>query len=231
MSENSYDKKMGFSKEEIVDVMRDTGVVPLFTHDNAEHAMQVVDAAYRGGVRAFEFTNRRANSFEIFSHLIRERQRFPDLMLGIGTVMDGPTTKKFIDAGADFIISPIMRPEMAEVCHKYNKAWIPGCATLTEIVNARDNGAAVIKVFPGSVLGPGFVSAIMPVVPDLKLMITGGVEPRKENLESWFNAGAMCVGMGSQLFTKDILENKKWDVLSERVSDSLQLIRDIRKKT
>jgi 2-dehydro-3-deoxyphosphogluconate aldolase / (4S)-4-hydroxy-2-oxoglutarate aldolase len=220
---------MAFSKEEIIAVMRETGVVPLFTHDNAEEAIQVVEAAYRGGVRAFEFTNRRSNSFEIFSRLIRERQRFPDLMLGIGTVMDGPTTKKFIDAGADFIISPIFRPEMAEVCHKHNKPWIPGCGTLTEIVNARDNGAAVIKVFPGSVLGPGFVSSIMPVVPDLRLMITGGVEPNEENLTAWFKAGAMCVGMGSQLFTKDILQNKKWDMLSERVATALSLVKKIRK--
>src|SRR5690349_16364166 len=195
---------MGFSKDEVIRVMRDTGVVPLFTHDNAAEALQVVEAAYRGGVRAFEFTNRRTNSFEIFSHLVRERKKFPDLMLGIGTVLDGATTQKFIDAGADFIISPIVKLEMAEGCRKNDIPWMPGCATLTEIETARDHGAAVIKVFPGSVLGPGFISSIMPVVPDLRLMITGGVEPSKENLTAWFGAGAMCVGMGSQLFTKDI---------------------------
>lgn len=221
---------MTFSKEEIIEVMKGTGIVPLFTHDNAEDAQQVVEAAYRGGVRAFEFTNRRANSFEIFSHLIRERKKFPDLMLGIGTVMDAKTTKMFIDAGADFIISPIMKTEMAEVCHAHNKAWIPGCATLTEIVTARDHGAAVIKVFPGSVLGPGFVSSIMPVVPDLKLMITGGVEPTQENLSAWFNAGAMCVGMGSQLFTKDILQHRNWDVLSQKVKHAMELVAGIRGK-
>jgi len=219
---------MAFSKQDIIDGMREKGIVPLFTHDNAKEAQEVVEAAYKGGIRAFEFTNRRANSFEIFSHLIQERKKFPGLMLGIGTVMDAPTTKKFIDAGADFIISPVMKPEMAEVCHQYNKAWIPGCATLTEIVTARDNGAAVIKVFPGSVLGPGFVSAILPVVPDLKLMITGGVEPTRENLSAWFKAGAMCVGMGSQLFTKDILQNRKWDSLQEKVAQALALVKEIR---
>ena len=219
---------MSFSKEEVVNVMRDTGVVPLFTHDHAEEALQVVEAAYRGGVRTFEFTNRRSNSFEIFSHLIRERGKFPDLMLGIGTVMDGATTQKFIDAGADFIISPILKVEMAKVCEKNNIPWIPGCATLTEIVTAKDNGAAVIKVFPGSVLGPGFVSSILPVVPDLKLMITGGVEPTKENLTTWFKAGAMCVGMGSQLFTKDILQNRNWPLLSQKVAQALELVKQIR---
>lgn len=219
---------MTYSKEQIIDVMRDKGVVPLFTHDNPKEAEEVVDAAYKGGIRAFEFTNRRANSFEIFTHLIRQRQKFPELMLGIGTVMDAVTTKRFIDAGADFIISPILKLEMADVCKQHNIAWIPGCATLTEIVTARDNGAAVIKVFPGSVLGPGFVSAVMPVVPDLKLMITGGVEPTRENLSAWFKAGAMCVGMGSQLFTKDILQNRKWNALQEKIAQALALIKEIR---
>lgn len=222
---------MAFSKEEVISVMRDTGIVPLFTHDNARDAQEVVEAAYRGGVRAFEFTNRRPNSFEVFSHLIRERKKFPDLMLGIGTVMDGVTTQKFIDAGADFIISPILKTEMAEVCNKNNVSWIPGCATLTEIVTAKENGAAVIKVFPGSVLGPGFVSSILPVVPDLRLMITGGVEPTRENLTTWFEAGAMCVGMGSQLFTKDILQNGNWALLTQRVIQSLELVRQIRHKS
>lgn len=222
---------MAFSKEEVISVMRDTGIVPLFTHDNARDAQEVVEAAYRGGVRAFEFTNRRPNSFEVFSHLIRERKKFPDLMLGIGTVMDGVTTQKFIDAGADFIISPILKTEMAEVCNKNNVSWIPGCATLTEIVTAKENGAAVIKVFPGSVLGPGFVSSILPVVPDLRLMITGGVEPTRENLTTWFKAGAMCVGMGSQLFTKDILQNGNWTLLTQRVIQSLELVRQIRHKS
>ncbi len=219
---------MAFTKEEIIRVMRETGVVPLFTHDEAGEALAVVEAAYRGGVRAFEFTNRRANSFEVFSHIIRERERFPGLMLGIGTVMDGPTTQKFIDAGADFIISPILKVEMAEVCNRQNVAWIPGAATLTEIVTARDNGAAVIKVFPGSVLGPGFVSSIMPVVPDLRLMITGGVEPTKESLSKWLNAGAMCVGLGSQLFTKDILQSRDWEALFEKVAGTLKVVSDIR---
>jgi 2-dehydro-3-deoxyphosphogluconate aldolase/(4S)-4-hydroxy-2-oxoglutarate aldolase len=220
---------MAFSNEQIVNAMKDTGIVPLFTHDHADEALQVVRAAYAGGVRVFEFTNRRKNSFEVFQHLLNNRSQFPDLMLGIGTIMDGPTTKKFIEAGADFIISPILKLEMAEVCARYNKLWLPGCATLTEIVTAKENGAQVIKVFPGSVLGPGFVSSIMPVVPDLQLMITGGVEPTEQNLSAWFKAGAMCVGMGSQLFTKEILQERKWDALSEKVTEALAIVKKIRK--
>lgn len=220
---------MTFSKEQIMTTMRSTGLVPLFTHDNAEEAAQVVEAAYKGGVRVFEFTNRRKNSYDVFVHLLKQREKYPDLMLGIGTIMDAATTKKFIDAGADFIISPILKLEMAEVCHQHNKHWIPGCATLTEIVTARDHGAEIIKVFPGSVLGPGFVSSIMPVVADLNLMITGGVEPTEQSLSAWFKAGAMCVGLGSQLFTKDILQNKDWPSLQRKVTDALSIIGNLKK--
>lgn len=220
---------MTFSKQQIKDEMKRTAVVPLFTHDNPEVAQAVLEAAYLGGVRVFEFTNRKKNSFEVFQHLLSHRQRFPDLMLGIGTIMDGATTQKFIEAGADFIISPILKLEMSDVCHRYDKLWLPGCATLTEIVTAKEHGAEVIKIFPGSVLGPGFVSSIMPVVPDLNLMITGGVEPNEQNLSAWFKAGAMCVGMGSQLFTKEILEQHQWDILKQKVADALSIVKKIKK--
>jgi 2-dehydro-3-deoxyphosphogluconate aldolase / (4S)-4-hydroxy-2-oxoglutarate aldolase len=221
---------MNFSKEQIIQEMERTGIVPLFTHDKSADALEVIQASYAGGIRAFEFTNRRSNSFEVFKHLINHRHHYPELMLGIGTIMDGPTTQKFIDAGADFIISPILKTAMAEVCLRNKIMWIPGCATLTEIVTARDHGAEVIKVFPGSVLGPSFVSSILPVVPDLKLMITGGVEPTEQNLSAWFKAGAMCVGMGSQLFTKEILEQRNWLLLKEKLQATIHLVQSIKTK-
>ena len=220
---------MEFTNKEIVARIRELGLVPLFTHDDIGIAKNVIEAAYRGGVRVFEFTNRRKNSFEVFVAMLDYCKKFPDLMLGIGTVMDAATTQKFIDAGAHFIISPILKLEMAEVCRANNILWMPGCATLTEIVTARDHGAEVIKVFPGSVLGPGFVSSIMPVVPGLQLMITGGVEPNEKNLTGWFKAGVMSVGMGSQLFTKDILENQDWKGLEDSVRSILQIIKNVRK--
>lgn len=219
---------MPFSKQQIVQAVKDSGVVPLFTHDEPTDAQHVLDAAYRAGIRVFEFTNRRKNSFEVFKHLLRYADKHPDLMLGIGTIMDAGTTEKFIDAGAHFIISPILKVEMAEVCHRYDRLWIPGCATLTEIVTARDHGAEIIKIFPGSVLGPGFVSSIMPVVPGLQLMITGGVEPTETSLSDWFNAGAFCVGMGSQLFTKETLAKKDWTSLEMQIRNILQLVSKIR---
>ncbi|HEY0743095.1 MAG TPA: bifunctional 4-hydroxy-2-oxoglutarate aldolase/2-dehydro-3-deoxy-phosphogluconate aldolase [Chryseosolibacter sp.] len=214
---------MAFTKLEIFEEIKRTRIVPLFTHDDPQVALEVVKAAYEGGIRVFEFTNRRKNSFDVFTTLIKHRSQYPGLMLGIGTIMDPETTLKFIDVGADFIISPILKTSMAEVCHRYNKHWMPGCATLTEIVTAKEFGAEVIKVFPGSVLGPGFVSSVLPVVPDLNLMITGGVEPTESNLASWFNAGAFAVGMGSQLFTKEILDKKDWPQLKLKVSQALAI--------
>jgi 2-dehydro-3-deoxyphosphogluconate aldolase/(4S)-4-hydroxy-2-oxoglutarate aldolase len=219
---------MSFTQQEIVEAIKKTGVVPLFTHDNPDDAQQVIEAAYRGGIKVFEFTNRRSNSYEVFKHLVSIKQKYPDLMLGIGTIMDAATTQKFIDVGADFIISPILKLEMAPVCARHQKPWIPGCATLTEIVTAKENGAEIIKVFPGSVLGPGFISSIMPVIPSLQLMITGGVEPTEANMSAWFKAGATCVGMGSQLFTKEILAQKNWALLQEKVTECLAIAKRVR---
>jgi len=209
--------------------MKGSGMIPVFFHADVEVAKAVLDAAYRGGVRVFEFTNRGENAFQVFSQLIVHAQKYPDLMLGIGTVMNAEVTRKFIDVGAHFIVSPILKPEMAPVCEKAGKMWIPGCATLTEIVTAKDLGASVIKIFPGSVLGPGFVSSVLPVVPGLQLMPTGGVEPTEQNLSAWFKAGVICVGMGSQLFTKEILETKNWAKLEQNVSATLDIISKLRK--
>lgn len=222
---------MNFSKQQILSAIQETGFVPLLSHNNAALAQHAMEAAYRGGVRAFEYTNRQPNSFEVFTHLLKAAAQLPGLTLGIGTIMDAPTTEKYIQAGAHFIISPVLKLEMASVCHAHDKLWIPGCATLTEIVTAKELGAVLIKLFPGSVLGPGFVKAIMPVVPDLKLMITGGVEPTEKSISEWFGAGATCVGLGSQLFTKDVFEKQDWNKLEQTVRFVLELIRSINPKT
>ena len=217
-----------FSESTVVISMKETGMVPVFYHADLNIAKGVVDAAYAGGVRVFEFTNRGGNAYDVFTQLLTHTEQYPDLILGIGTILDGATTKKFIEAGAHFVVSPILKAEMATVCKAHDIMWTPGCATLTEIVTGKDLGAEVIKIFPGSVLGPGFVSAIMPVIPGLQLMPTGGVEPNEKNLSGWFKAGVICVGMGSQLFTKDIIAEKNWSLLTEKVSETLRIIRQIR---
>ena len=212
----------------IVEKMEKTGMIPVFYHADIEIAKGVLDASYAGGVRVFEFTNRGGNAFDVFVQLLDHAKKYSDLSLGIGTIMDDTTTQKFIDAGADFIVSPLLKPSMGAVCNKAGVPWIPGCATLTEIVTAREAGASIIKIFPGSVLGPGFVSSVLPVIPGFKLMPTGGVEPTKENLSAWFKAGVVCVGMGSQLIKKDILVAKNWDQLTKDMADALQIVKEIR---
>jgi 2-dehydro-3-deoxyphosphogluconate aldolase/(4S)-4-hydroxy-2-oxoglutarate aldolase len=209
--------------------MRSSGMIPVFFNPDIDVAKGVLDASYNGGVRVFEITNRGENAFQVFTQLLKHAEQYKDMTLGIGTIMNAETTEKFIDAGAHFIVSPILKAEMATVCKKHNMSWIPGCATLTEIVTAKDLGAEIIKIFPGSVLGPGFVSSVMPVVPGLQLMPTGGVEPTRENLSAWFKAGVVCVGMGSQLFTKEIIAQKNWTLLQENISKTLAIIADIRK--
>jgi 2-dehydro-3-deoxyphosphogluconate aldolase / (4S)-4-hydroxy-2-oxoglutarate aldolase len=213
---------------EMIAIFQSTGLVPLFSHEDGAVAQQMVQACYRGGARVIEFTNRKSNALDVFSDLVKQRRNYPAMKLGIGTVMDADTTQKFIDAGADFIVAPILKPAMAEVCLKNSIPWIPGCATLTEIVTARDLGASVIKVFPGSVLGPNFLSSILPVVPDLKLMVTGGVELNEPNLRGWFKAGALCVGLGSHLFKSENIKAKAWDKVEADVSEALSIIKKIK---
>ena len=219
---------MNFTTDQVQQAMKASGMIPVFNHTNVDIAKGVLDASYNGGVRVFEFTNRGENAFQVFGELLKHAAQYPDLLLGIGTIMNAELTQKFIDVGAHFIVSPILKPEMAPVCHQHNKLWIPGCATLTEIVTAKDLGAKIIKIFPGSVLGPGFVSAVMPVIPGLQLMPTGGVEPTEANLSAWFKAGVVCVGMGSQLFKKDTIETKNWAQLQQDVEGAMALIKKIR---
>ncbi len=220
---------MSYSNEQVVTRMRDMGVVPLFSHNDIDVSRKVLETCYKAGLTVFEYTNRQANSFDIFSKLVEFTKDLPGFMLGIGTIMDGVTTRKFIDAGAHFIISPIVKPEMGEVCAKHNVPWIPGCATMTEIVTAFDHGAAIVKIFPGSVVGTKFISSIRPVIPNAPLMITGGVEPTEESFKSWFDVGATCVGLGSNLFSKDIMEKKDYAALEARVKDALAIAKRVRK--
>lgn len=208
--------------------MKNAGMIPVFNHADIEVSKKVVDAAYKGGVRVFEFTNRGNNPFEVFKALLDHVKQYPDLILGIGTIMDATTARKYLEVGAHFIVSPILKEEVALECNKQDVVWIPGCGTVTEIVNGKELGAQVVKVFPASVLGPGFVKAVLSVVPDVNLMPTGGVEPTEENLRQWYKAGVICVGMGSQLFDNKLIAENQWDVITEKVQSTFQIIKKLR---
>src|SRR5690349_15608026 len=210
---------MSFSKSQIITSMKSTGIVPMFYHGDTDVALKIMETVYAGGARVIEFTNRGPNAFEVFKAMLKEAEKYPGLLIGIGTVLDKKTTERYIKAGADFIISPIVSVEMAETCDKQEKMWIPGAATPTEINTARHLGAEIIKIFPASVLGPGFISSILPVMPDLQLMVTGGVEPTQASLTTWFKTGIVCAGMGSQLIAKAVLNKSDWTTLRHKVSD------------
>ena len=212
----------------IVQEMRSTGLIPVFNHPDIEVAKGVLEACYKGGVRVFEFTNRSSNAPAVFKQLRKYAEQYEDLCLGIGTVFSVEQTKTFLDLGAAFIVSPAMIPEMGLYCRDNNAIWIPGCGSVTEIFNAKELGAKLVKIFPGNVLGAGFVKSAKAVFPDLEIMPTGGVAPTEANLRSWFESGVICVGMGSKLIPKDVLANKDFTSLENIVRNTLTIIQQIR---
>jgi 2-dehydro-3-deoxyphosphogluconate aldolase / (4S)-4-hydroxy-2-oxoglutarate aldolase len=215
-------------QHDLLELMADTGIIPVFYNAQADISKKIIDACYLGGIRVFEFTNRGPEAFNVFNALVKHASQYKDMALGIGTIMNADDTRKFIDAGAQFIVSPIIKEEMGDICAGKNIPWIPGCATLTEIVRGHEAGAALIKIFPASVLGPAFVEAVRPVIPSIRLMPTGGVDTTEGNLRKWFNSGVHCVGMGSQLLTKDILQNQDWKKLETSVRSTLDIVKTIK---
>ncbi|NRB63880.1 MAG: bifunctional 4-hydroxy-2-oxoglutarate aldolase/2-dehydro-3-deoxy-phosphogluconate aldolase [Saprospiraceae bacterium] len=191
-----------YTRMDVAQKMKETGIIPVFYHASIDIARQVLGACYRGGIRVFEFTNRGDFAQDIFAELIKYAQReLPGMMLGIGSVMDAGTAAMYMQLGANFVVSPILNPEMAIVCNRRKVLWSPCCGTLTEISRAHELGAEIVIIFPGTqVGGPGFVKAILGPCPWTSIMPTGGVAPTEENLRPWFEAGVVCVGMGSKLF-------------------------------
>lgn len=219
-----------FSRIEVALKMKETGMVPVFYHGSPEICKKVVKACYDGGVRVFEFTNRGDFAHDTFAQLSRYvNESLPDLMLGAGSVVDGPTAALYIQLGADFIVSPVVKDDMAVICNRRKILWSPGCGSLSEISRAEELGAEVVKIFPAQqVGGPDFVKSIKGPSPWSSIMPTGGVEPKEENLRAWFEAGVHCVGMGSQLISKNYIESEAYDQLTRQVKDTLEIIRRIK---
>jgi len=215
-------------KKIILQSILDQGMLPLFYWESAEVSIEVTRVLYKAGVRALEYTNRGKAALENFRAM---KETFaveaPDLYLGIGTIKTADEAKAFIEAGADFIIAPIVNPEVAAVAAKADLLWIPGCMTPTEIHQAQQLRAAVIKIFPANILGPEFVSSIRELFPGQLFIPTGGVELNKANIDAWFKAGVCAVGMGSKLISKDILKNKQYDVLYKHTVTALELVSDV----
>lgn len=208
--------------------LEETPIVPLFFNPNVNVAKDVLKACYDGGIRVFEFTNRGAEAPQIFAELINFCEKeCPDLVLGIGTIYDAKQAKEFIEMGADFMLQPFTTPEVGEICSKHDIPWMPGTMTLTEIRNAELLGAKYIKIFPGNVVGPGFVKALTGPMPHSKIMVTGGVEPTRESLTTWFGAGAKAVGMGSQLFPSTLINDKNYQKITNIISDLIEIYKTL----
>ena len=211
--------------------MQLTGMVPVFYNANIEVAKQVVKACYEGGVRAFEFTNRGDFAHEIFGELSRwTRTECPELILGVGSVVDAPTAALYIQLGANFVVGPLFNAEVAKVCNRRCIPYTPGCGSVTEIGAAQEAGCDLTKIFPaGNVGGPSFVKNVLAPMPWSMIMATGAVEPTEENLSAWFKAGVTVVGMGSKLFPKDVIAAGNWSAISEKCREALAIIAAARK--
>ena len=188
-----------FTRIQVLSKMHETGMVPVFFHKDIEVAKNVLKACYDGGVRVFEFTNRGDYAHEVFGELNKyAEQALPEMILGVGSIVDAGTTSLYIQLGSNFIVSPILSADMAKVCNRRKISWSPGCGSLSEISYAEELGADIVKIFPATqVGGPAFVKGVKAPSPWISIMPTGGVSPTEENLSAWFDAGVACVGMGS----------------------------------
>lgn len=217
-----------YNRIEVFKTMENTGLVPLFYHDDNEIVKNVIKACYNGGARVFEFTNRGDNAIHVFSEISKwVTSELPDMILGIGSIVDPSTAALYIQNGADFIVSPILNKEIGKTCNRRKIAWIPGCGTLTEINYAEELGAEIVKIFPAAQIGgPGFVKSILAPCPWSNVMASGGVSPEKENLIAWFESGVHCVGMGSKLIIKNKEGDFDYDAITKLTRISLKIIND-----
>ncbi len=203
-----------------------TRIAPVFYNADPAFSKKILQACYDGGIRVFEFTNRGERAVTVFQDLRQfVNDHYPELALGIGTIYTAAEARQFIDLGADFIVQPVTVAAVGEVCEKQEIPWLPAAATMNEIYQAMQLGADIVKLFPGNVLGPGFVKAIKGPMPQAKVMVTGGVEPTETNLKAWFDAGADYLGMGSQLFALRLEAAQGFDALRERVSYMMKFIK------
>ena len=196
-----------FTRAALLAQAQSTPLIPVFYHAEAAYAKDVLRACYQGGVRVYEYTNRGPHALAIFTELQRFVEAdYPDLLLGAGTIFRPDDAERFIAAGADFIVSPVISPEVGAVCARYNLAWLPGAQTLNEIYQALQLGADIVKIFPASHLGPAYIKTLRGPLPDVPLLVSGGVQPDPAALAEWFAAGATCISIGSQLLHAATLE-------------------------
>lgn len=219
-----------FKRLYVLNVFSTTGIVPLFYHKDAEIVKKVTKACYLGGARVFEFTNRGDYAHEVFSEVNKwATKECPEMIMGVGSVVDIGTASLYIQLGANFIVSPSLNPDLAKVCNRRKVPWMPGCGTLTEINLAEELGCEIVKIFPGKeVGGPSFVKAILAPCPWTCIMPSGGVSPDRENLKEWFDAGVTCVGLGSLLIPNDLIEKGDFKTIENKVKEVIKIVKELK---
>ena len=219
------------SRIQVYQTLADSGLVPLFYHPDPKVAFEAIAACYRGGAKVIEFTNRGHFAHEVFAEIKkRARIEMPDLLLGVGSLQDAGTAALFIQMGADFVVTPLLREDVILTCNRRKVAVLPGVSTGSEIGRAEELGVEIVKITPGEVLGPAFLKGHLGPCPWTRTMISGGVSPDEANLRGWFEAGATCVGMGSKLITASVLEQRDWAGLETQVRTVLATIQKVRSK-
>lgn len=211
---------------DIINKIREIRIFPLFYHPDPEISLRVMQAVFDGGLDLMEFTNRGPNAFKVFEQLQTfKTENYPGAALGIGSIVDAPTAAQYIQAGADFVVSPLLNQEVIRVCNRRKILHIPGCSTLSEISQAEEWGAEMVKVFPAAQLGgPAFIKAIKGPCPWTSIVVTGGVKAEFENLKAWHDAGVEGFGIGSDLISKDLIKEKNFTGLTEKVKELVGII-------
>ena len=218
-----------FSRIEVATTMKEVGMIPLFFNNDIELSKKVLKACYDGGAKLLEFTARGDFAHEIFRDLIKYTiKELPGMIMGVGSVSDAAQASLFISLGANFVVTPLLREDIATVCNRRKVLWSAGCGSLTEIARAEELGCEIVKLFPGDIYGPQFVKSVKGPQPWTSIMPTGGVSPTEENLKGWFDAGVTCVGMGSKLISKDITANEDFAKLEMNVRKVLAIIKSLR---
>jgi 2-dehydro-3-deoxyphosphogluconate aldolase / (4S)-4-hydroxy-2-oxoglutarate aldolase len=215
------------NKEKVIKAIIKQGFLPLYFHPDENTSIKVLAVLYESGVRIVEYTNRGKQAFKNFRSLAKEcYTQFPDLILGLGTVVESKTAAKAIQNGADFLVSPGYTKELSKFSDNENILWIPGCMTPTELIQAQNDGLSLIKIFPASSLGHAFLKSVREVFPDLLFIPTGSIDI--EQTESWFTAGASAIGMGSSLISQTSMDNKDFEEIKLKITSLTKQIAAVR---
>lgn len=219
-----------FDRLTVLNAMVDIGVVPVFYHKDVSTTIAIIEACVAGGLRAVEFTNRGDLAHMVFAETMEHfLKSASEVIIGVGSVVDAPTAALYIANGANFVVGPLLNPEVARLCNRRKVAYSPGCGSVSEIAQAEELGVEIVKLFPGTeVGGPAFVKSVQGPCPWTRIMPTGGVDATRESMEAWFQAGVSCVGVGTKLITKEIVDAGDFATLTEKVKQLLAWVREIR---